>query len=196
MRRYVAFAAFAVVLTALLAACSTSAPVAGADGVRRAGQHVRVYEGDQLLAALGFRHAAGNTGSEWLLLDLALSTPGGAATTVKRGDLSVVSPAGARIALAEQADIAAGWSDLRGQVRRASVASDPLDYFTGREACSIQFFTEPTAGIAFNEVTVNHRRTCQGRLFFHVPGGVQPGQWSLRIELEEEEVEIPFLIPR
>jgi len=31
-------------------------------------------------------------------------------------------------------------------------------------------------------------------LFFHVPGGVQPGRWELEIALEESAVEIPFVL--
>jgi hypothetical protein len=46
--------------------------------------------------------------------------------------------------------------------------------------------------VSFDEVTVNDRRGCFGRLYFSVPGGIQPGRWVLGIDQPESEIRIPF----
>ena len=52
----------------------------------------------------------------------------------------------------------------------------------------------PGEGLAFDQVTVNDRRACQGKLFFYIPGGVQPGRYVLGIDLQEDEIRIPFTL--
>jgi hypothetical protein len=48
--------------------------------------------------------------------------------------------------------------------------------------------------VVFDQVSVNYQRVCQGRLFFKVPGGVQPGRYVLGVDLEETAVRIPFTL--
>jgi hypothetical protein len=50
----------------------------------------------------------------------------------------------------------------------------------------------PGEGVVFNEVTLNDRRACYGRLFFNVSGGIQPGRWVFGVDLPESEIRIPF----
>jgi hypothetical protein len=68
-----------------------------------------------------------------------------------------------------------------------------MDYFPpSRQRCSIQLFVAPGEGVSFDQVTVNDRRACEGKLFFYIPGGVQPGRYVLGMDLEEDEIRIPF----
>jgi hypothetical protein len=72
-----------------------------------------------------------------------------------------------------------------------------MDYWPPRkQQCAIRFFVAPGEGVAFDEVTVNDFRACQGRFFFRVPGGVQAGRYVLAIDLEESEIRIPFTLGR
>jgi hypothetical protein len=48
--------------------------------------------------------------------------------------------------------------------------------------------------VTFDRLSLNDRRACQGRFFFKIPGGVQPGKWVLGMDLEETKVRIPFTI--
>jgi hypothetical protein len=85
------------------------------------------------------------------------------------------------------------WGSLRSTIERANVNRDPLGYFPQRlDECAIQFFVTPGQGVSFDQVTLNDRRECFGRLFFDVPGGIQSGRWVLGIDLEESEIRIPF----
>ena len=82
---------------------------------------------------------------------------------------------------------------MRNVIAAADIARDPMEYFPpSRRPCLVQFFVPPGAGVSYDAVTVNDRRVCQGRLFFKVPGGIDPGRWTFGIDLEESTVRIPF----
>jgi hypothetical protein len=55
-------------------------------------------------------------------------------------------------------------------------------------------YVAPGEGVAFDEVTVNDRRGCQGKVMFNIPGGIQPGRWTLGIDFEESQIRIPFTL--
>ena len=61
-----------------------------------------------------------------------------------------------------------------------------------RVKCNLQLYTAPGEGVTFDQVAVNDRRACEGKLFFYIPGGVQPGRYVLGMELPEDEIRIPF----
>jgi len=68
-----------------------------------------------------------------------------------------------------------------------------MDYWPPRkQKCAIRFFVAPGSGVSFDEFTVNDFRVCEGRFFFRIPGGVQPGRYVLTIELEESEIRVPI----
>ena len=144
-------------------------------------------------AVLGYRYASSSIGDEWLILEVALTSPDGQSANIKREDVFVRTPAGERIPLATQREFGEAYSGLRPTLQKAAVARDPMDYFTAkRRDCQLGFFTSPGGGVVFDELTLNDRRGCQGQFFFRVPGGIQPGRWVLGIDLEESEIRIPF----
>ncbi len=69
-----------------------------------------------------------------------------------------------------------------------------LDSRPTRRPCGDWFFRAPTDGLTRDVLTFSSVEVCDGILFFHVPGGVQPGRWVLEIKLEESIVEIPFVL--
>jgi len=114
-------------------------------------------------------------------------------TKVTREEIFLLSPSGNRIPIATQKQFNEVWGSLRSVIQQADVNRDPLEYFPpSREECAIRFFVAPGQGVSFDEVTVNFRRGCFGRLFIDVPGGIQAGRWVLGIDLEESEIRIPF----
>ena len=117
----------------------------------------------------------------------------GQTATVKRENVFVRTPDGNRIPLATQEEFGEAYGRLRSTITKAEVQRDPMDYFPPTaQPCSLELFAAPGAAVTFDEVSVNYRRACQGRLYFRVPGGVQQGRWVFGIDLEETEIRIPF----
>jgi len=173
----------------------TSATPTDTPGVDQLGQYILRFKGPEVEVVTGVRHAAANLGSEWLLLEVAVSSPGGAKATIERDKIFVRTPAGDRIPLASQEEFGRAFGGLQPFLRQADVVRDPMDYFPpSRQDCGLDLFAAPGAQVVFDQVSVNDRRACQGRLFFRVPGGVQPGRWVLGIDLEETTVRIPFTL--
>ncbi len=180
----------AAVLAVLATACSSATPT-GTPGVDRMGQTVLRYRGPEIEAAIGYRYASQNLGDEWLIIDLALTATGDP-VKIDRSRIFVRPPAGDAVYLPSQEEFAAAFGALRGNILRAAVAADPLDYFKPRADCELKFLAEPGTSLVFPETWVDDRRVCSGRLFFLVPGGVQAGTYVLGIDLTETKVRIPF----
>jgi len=184
-------------LLALVAVASTgcsSAQPTDDPGVDRMGQYILMNKGPEAEVVVGYRHAENNLGSEWLLLEMAVSSPAGQTARIKRENVSVKTPAGLTVPLATQREFGQAYAtSLRPFVKAADVVRDPMDYWPPRkQQCPIQFFVPPGEGVSFDEVSVNDFRACEGRFFFNIPGGVQTGRYVLTIDLQESEIRIPF----
>jgi len=183
-----------IAFLAVAAGCSSAEPTDD-PGVDRMGQYVLMNKGPEAEVAIGYRQADRSLGSEWLLLEVAMTSPLGQSAKVERSDVSVRTPAGTKVPLATQKEFGEAYSSLRPFLTAADIARDPMDYWPPRkQSCEIQFFVQPGAGVAFDEVNLNDFRACQGRFMFKIPGGVQPGRYVLTIELEESEIRIPFTL--
>jgi hypothetical protein len=183
-----------VVLGTLLVvvSCSSAVPT-DTPGVERLGEFILREKGPEAEVVLGYRFANMSLGEEWLILELALTSPPGQSAKIERENTFVRTPDGVRIPASTQKAFNEAYQKMRNTISQANVARDPMDYFPpNRQPCSIQFFVAPGEGVAFDQVTVNDRRGCQGKLFFYVPGGIQPGRWTLGIDLVESDIRIPF----
>jgi len=182
-----------VVLLAMGGISCTSAKPTSTPGVDEMGEFIRMEQGKDLEVVVGYRFAAGNLGSEWLILEVAMTTPFSDMTEVKRSDVWIETPDGETIPLATQKEFNESYSELRPLIHRANVARDPMNYFpASRKPCRIQFFVTPGGGMSYDTVTLNYKRGCMGKFFFKVPGGVGPGTWTLGIDLENSQIKIPF----
>ncbi len=188
-------AVLAGTLVALTGVGCSSAQPTDDPGVDRLGQYMLINNGPEAEVAIGYRHAQNNLGSDWLLLEMAATSPSGQTATFERDRISLLTPAGATIPLATQVEFGADYSKLRPFLNKADIARDPMDFWPPRKrTLPLQFFAEPGTGVVFDEISVNDFRAVQGRLMFRVPGGVQPGRYVLSIKLEESEVRIPFTL--
>ncbi len=175
-----------------LVSCSSSTPT-DTPGVERLGRSVLKQFGPELWTVLGYRFANSQISDEWMILEVGLSSPNGQNAKITRGDIFLRSPDGTQVPVPTQKAFNEAYGSLRPVIAKANVDRDPLDYFPpSRIECAIQFFVTPGAGVSFDEVTVNDRRGCFGRLYFKVPGGIQPGRWVLGIDQPESEIRIPF----
>jgi hypothetical protein len=174
--------------------CASTAPT-GTSEVGEVGEYLMRQRGPDLEAVLGYRYAAQSQGEEWLLLEVALTSPSTRDATIERDDIFVRTPDGKRIPLATQEEFGRAYGGMQAKIRQANIMRDPMDYFSPRRRpCQIQFFAAPGAAVTFDRVTVNDRRACTGKLFFKVPGGIQSGRWMLGIDLVETSIRIPFKI--
>lgn len=185
--------ALGIIAFALLG-CSSVEPTDD-PGVDRLGQYLLMNKGPEVEVVVGYRYADQNLGSQWLLLEMAVTSPPGQTARIKREDISVTTPTGSTIQLATQREFNEAYSSLQSVLRAADVVRDPMDYWPPRkENFPMKFFVEPGQGVSFDEFSVNDFRAAQGRFFFEIPGGVQAGRYVLDIDLEESEVRIPFTL--
>ena len=181
-----------VALVGAVVGCTSATPT-DTPGVDQLGQYLLRFKGADVEVVAGYRNAAARLASEWLMLELAVSSPPAQMATIKRDQVWVRTPAGDKIMLATQEEFGKAYGGLRSFLRQAEIVRDPMDYFPpSREECGLDFFAAPGSQVVFDQVSVNDRRTCQGQLFFKVPGGVQPGRWVLGVDLPETTVRIPF----
>jgi hypothetical protein len=179
-----------VVVTGCSSAVPTETP-----GVERLGQYILRQNGSEADVVLGYKYASQSLGEEWLLLELAITSPSGESAKFERENIWVRTPDGVQIPAASQKAFGEAYAQMRNRISQANVTRDPMDYFPpNRLPCSLDLYVAPGEGVAYDQVTVNDRRACQGKLFFYVPGGIQPGRYVLGIDLEEDEIRIPFTL--
>jgi hypothetical protein len=181
-------------LVVVAASCSSAVPTE-TPGVEQLGQYLMRQNGSEADVVLGYKHAAQSLGDEWLLVELAITSPSGESAKFERENIWVRTPAGVQVPVASQKAFGEAYGAMRNKIAQANVARDPMDYFPpNRQPCGLDLFVAPGEGVAFDQVTVNDRRACQGKLFFYIPGGVQPGRYVLGIDLQEDEIRIPFTL--
>jgi len=181
----------------LITACATSPePSASNPGTREIHRNAVLHEGPELVAAVTYLQGKNSVAEERLILAAELTSPRGSGpNVVSRGDISVRTPDGRRLALISQNEYRRSFARLRIPVER-TLEFLPLlyRYLPTRLPCDRWYLVSPPENIAFDEIPINSSQTCSGPLVFSVPGGVQPGRWRLVIELEESRADIPFII--
>lgn len=188
------FSTFVVVvgLAAMTLSCSSAVPT-DTPGVDEVGKYLLRQKGPELWTVLGFKFASQSVSQEWLILEVSFTTPNKATAKVDRDDVWVKAPDGTKIPASTQKLFSQDYGRLRSTITQADVVRDPMDYWPpSRQSCLVQFFVPPGAGVAYDTVSLNDRRACEGKLFFKVPGGIDPGRWTFGIDLEESTVRIPF----
>ncbi len=174
-----------------LVGCSSAEPTDD-PGVDRMGKYILMNKGATAEVVIGYRYAQQSLGSQWLVLEAAMTSPPNQTARIEREKVSVRTPTGETIPLATQREVNEAWGTLMPLLSAADVVRDPMDYWPPRkETCLIRFFVKPGDGVSFDEFSVNDFRACHGRLLFEIPGGVQAGRYVLTIGLEESEIVIP-----
>ncbi len=184
-------------LAALSLACASSGKKpaeAVQPSIEQVGATVVKYVGQDIEAAVSYRFAAGNLGMDWLLIDVAVTGNHQESTELQREKISLRTPSGEISPLPPQEELADDYKSIRSADRRADIAAEPLRYWGGRRPSRLNFLVEPGSGLAMQSIWVNQDRYCEGRLYFPIPGGVQDGQYELRIDLKESKARIPFKI--
>jgi hypothetical protein len=152
-----------------------------------------VYRGAQVDVALSYRFAEANPRGNWLLLDTVLT----AATSpieVPRSAFAVRTPTGEVIPLASEDAFSADYGQLAPTIARANLSREPMGYLIPQRFRPLRFFAQRGHGLVFPTVWLDQWHNAYGRLFFHLPYGVQSGTYELLINLPESKVVIPFTL--
>ena len=188
----------AVLVTTIAACGSSSSDSSKAAGpakpsVTQVGRTQVRTVGADLEGVVSYKFADSSLGDEWLIIDVALTGERAASIEVKLSDVSVRTPDGRRIPLPTQKEFIDAYPQLQSTLRRAAVASEPLEATRGgKRQCDLNFLRLPGTGSTRDAIWINQRELCVGMLAFPVAGGIQPGRWKLIVELEESSLEIPF----
>jgi len=157
------------------------------------GKRISRYRGPALEALVDYQFAASSVGGEWMILNVSVSGTRSESTEIRSDSIWLRTPDGTRIPLPPYEQFAEAYGEIQAISRRAAIASSPLGFTRGdRNWCHMSFQPTPGTAAVLKSVYVNHRRQCQGLLYFQIPGGIQPGPYALGIELEETDVVIPF----
>jgi len=181
-------------LCALVLGCTTSTGPQE-NGLRQLADSAVVYNGDGLAVELNYRWADHNIGDEWMILRLSLSGGQRRSAEVSRNHITLTTPQGVKLPLPQPSEFRRVQLERRFDFERASAWSAPPSFFSShREPCDRWFFSPLNGGLANETLYLTSFDWCSGPIAFLVPGGFQPGEWVLKIDLEEERVRIPFLL--
>jgi hypothetical protein len=196
--------AVAAVLTAVgfgaRAAAADETPEQAGEKTGVEGQFVRVAETDEGWVVLGYRIANESVKEEWMLLDVGMTIlPGVKGQKITRDQIKLVAPDRQVITLPSPEEYGKARASLAAMTERANMTGDSINYFPpgANQMCRIGFFSDPTKpmqAMAYDEVELNSQRACIGRLYIHVPGGIQYGNYNLDVQFANSVVRVPMKI--
>lgn len=191
-----------LVLVGLAAPASAQDETAAQAGEKTGveGTFVRVAENNEGWVVLGYTTANGSVKEKWMLLNIGITLQDGVeAQKITRDQIKLVTPDDQVISLATQEEFMKGSGELDPMNARANMESESINYFpNGRNRpCRIGFFGEmdrAVGSLAFNQVEVDDRSACMGRVYFQVPEGIQYGNYNLDVQFADSVIRVPFKI--
>ena len=182
------------------AAGDQESPSQAGEKVGIEGTFVRVAENQEGWVVVGYGTANESVGKDWMLLDVGITLQHGVKSQkLTRDQVTLVTPDHTVIPLATQEEIMKARGDLEAMSRADAMMHDSINYFPAdapRE-CRIGFFTDPSQmqpGMAYDQVDLNNQAACVGRVYFHVPNGIQYGDYNLDVKFEDSVVRVPMNI--
>ncbi len=163
-------------------------------------QFVRVAYNNEGFVIVGYRVANQSVKQEWMLLNVGVTVRKGVEPqTLTRDQFKVVTPDGTIVNLATEEEYQKGEGYIVRLEQANITQAEPIDYFPAGTnlPCSLTFFTDPThprEGEARNQVELASTNACMGMLFFHIPGGIQYGEYNLDVHFENSIVKVPVKI--
>lgn len=187
MRRSTVFA-LSVIVVLIFSVSLTSAQDSE---ISREGNWRIWYTSSDLRAELDFHWADRHPGDEWLILKLSVAGGLKGVTSVNQEEILVRAPDGTTYGLPTQAEYRTVRGSMRIAFKQENVWSPPASRFKGSLVRIEDWFYNPSGTVDYRETI--HPSSAQyysGPLMFQVPGGVQPGAWTLIIGQNE----IPFVL--
>jgi len=164
------------------------------------GTFIRVAANDEGWVTLAYRTANEAVGEEYMLLRVGMTlTDKKDSQKITRDDIKLVTPDGKILPLMTQEEAEKASGRLAMLTKRAAMDTDSVNYFPNiaDRPCELRFFAAvaaPRANVAFDEVELASQTACVGVLYFHVPGGIQYGNYNLDVKFENSIVKVPMEI--
>jgi len=162
------------------------------------GEFVRMAYNNEGFVTLGYRVANSSVAEEWMLLEMGVTLRNQVKEQkLTREDLTLVTPDGTHIPLASQSEF--NKANLRALDKRASMVRDSINYFPAgvTRVNTMNFFADPSGKartLAYDQVSLNYQFATVGRIYFHVPKGIEVGQHWLYVQFADSVVQVPFRI--
>ncbi len=183
--------AILVVLIVLVLVLAASLAQAQEIEVSKQGKWRIWYTSPDLRAELDFHWADRHPGAEWLILKFSVAGGLKGVTSVNHKDVRVRTPEGTIFGLPTQAEYRGVRGSMQVAFKQQNVWAPPASRFRGSLTRIEDWFFNPSGTVDYREtIHPSAVQYCSGPLMFQVPGGVQPGAWTLLIGLEE----IPFVL--
>jgi len=192
--------ALAAIVSAVAAAAADESASQAGENVAVEGQFIRVAENAEGWVVMGYTIANDSVGQEWMLLNVGLTVQGeDKEQTLYRDDITLVTPDHGVLTLPSQEDANKAAGELDALNARSNMITESINYFPPAATipCRIGFFADAAqAGrtLAYDQVSLNSRRACVGRIYFQVPGGIKLGLYNLDVQFEGGVVRVPFKI--
>ena len=149
------------------------------------------YRGPRIQVAISDRYARYHPGGPWLLLDAEMGATGGVISIPRRA-IAVRTPSGEVVPLATQREFEAGYPQLASAIVLANFHRTRLDYFLPECPRQMDLFRLHGVGWVLPSLVLDPFHNSYGRLYFHLPNGVQRGRYELLIGVPKGEAVIPF----
>jgi hypothetical protein len=196
---------FVVVTTAFVVglgawAAAEEEPAQAGEKVGVEGTFVRVAENQEGWVVLGYRIANESVGQEWMLIDLGMTVQKGVENqTITRDQVKLVTPDHQVISLPTQPEYEKAAGSLALMEKKATEFGDSINFFppAANMACRIGFFTDtrhPERGAAFEQAELDSNRACVGRVYFHLPDGIQYGNYNVDVKFANSILKVPMEI--
>lgn len=149
------------------------------------------FTSPDLRAELDFHWADRHPGAEWLILKLSVAGGLKGVTSVNHKDVRVRTPEGTIFGLPTQAEYRGARGSMQVAFKQQHVWGPPASRFRGSLVRIEDWFFNPAGTVDYREtIHPSAAQYCSGPLLFEIPGGVQPGEWTLLIGPRE----IPFVL--
>lgn len=200
--RFTAAAATMVVVTvaAGLALAEDETAAQAKEQIAVEGTFIRVAANNEGYVVVAYRTANEAVGEEYALVRVGMTLMDDKGTqTITRDDIKLVTPDGQVLPLMTQGEAEKATGELAMLTKRAAMDTDSVNYFprTVDRRCGLNFFAAiatPRANVAYDQVDVSSHEACVGVLYFHVPGGIEYGNYNLDVHFENSIVKVPMEI--
>jgi hypothetical protein len=193
-------ASIAVLGEAQLSFAEDVTPAQAGEQLAVEGTFIRVAANEEGWVTVAYRTANEAVGEEYMLLRAGMTLTDTKGTqTITRDDIKLVTPDNQVLPLMTQEEAERASGNLSMLTKRAAMDTDSVNYFpnTADRPCELRFFSAiavPRATLAYDQVELASQTACVGVLYFHVPDGIQYGNYNLDVHFENSIVKVPMEI--
>jgi hypothetical protein len=160
---------------------------------REKGRAAVEFKDGEIQVVAAYYYSQRHHDSRWLLLEVALSTK--ERMLVHRNDITLVTPAGRQLPLANQRQFGQDIRRVRLVIQNAAITRHPVaEYFVQRRSHqNLRFFTVPGMSTVRDEYVIDDYGVASGDLFFESPtGSWEAGTYSLVIQHKTGRAALPI----